>query len=276
MDHDELVELIRAAHRLQFDQVLFSAGQVAMTRLPPLRRLGLCHIFGLDESRIRQEATELVEMARRKTEKRERDQSRIDSALTLGINHESGTPKLTPTSARVADAGILGPVQKPEPKTLLSRERLLGDKAWTVAAFVDVVLNFDIQPPFRDADGLIDDSIRWQIMSARYQISAACAAQCMEKNITYTRSTYCRYNPHDIAIIVSTLPYVTRSKFQVEVALRFQRQPEPPQLATGGLIRVGQSQGELESWIGSAGAEEAAVIAAWVLCNLPAVYRLTV
>ena len=170
-----------------------------------------------------------------------------------------------------------GPLQTSEHTVLPPREQLLADNGWIVAAFVDVVLEFDIQPPFRDTDGFIDDTIRWLIMSARYDISAARAAQCMARNEDYTRSMHRRQNPHDIAAILSTLPYVTRRKFEAEVALQFELHPEPPRVAraSGGLFRVGQSQDELESWIASVEAEDTAVENSWVMGCLPKVGILT-
>lgn len=266
MDHDELVELVRGAHQLQFDQVLYSAGQIAMNQLPPLRRLGLCHVLALEESRIRQEVAALATAVQRDVEKHEREQLRANSKVALAMGQEeTGIHQQISASVPFVNAGAFSSGQKDEHTTLQPWEQQLRDNAWKVAAFVDVVLDFDIQPPFRDTDGFIDDSIRWLITSARYNISAARAARCMARNEEITRRTYSRYNPHDIAVVMSTLPYISRGKFQAEVTLRLARNPDPIPVskASVGPTRVEQSQVSLESWIPSVSAEEATIRASW-------------
>ena len=197
VDDDALVEVIRAAHRLQMDQITVIAMKLAVTRISFLRRLALCYSLSPDEIRTRQEVAERDALLARQFQD---DQRKLARRPQEGL--EGDGEDLTKSTVATDDTNAPPAPAEPEPIPLFwwgattsstvedTRKRdVIEQHKWLVQAFVDVVLDFCPTAPSADPDGLLDDGMRWLIVNARQTISSARAQKIFVNNDNFMTSS---------------------------------------------------------------------------------------
>ena len=276
VDDEALVEVIRAAHRLQMDQITVIAMKLAVTRISSLRRLALCYSLSLDEIRMRHEVAERDALLARQFQD---DQRKLARQPQEGPEGEGDDP--TKSAAATPTTNVPPAPAEPEPIPLSwwgattsrtvedTRKRdVIEQHKWLVQAFVDVVLDFCPTAPSADPDGLLDDGMRWLIVNARQTISSARAQKIFINNDKFMTSSSNRYHPRDVANLASVLPFVARVKFATEVLKKDAitlntNRGKSPQFIENQLTCVGMSQADLERWVPSAADEKKVVEDVW-------------
>ncbi|KAH7097136.1 hypothetical protein BKA62DRAFT_717406 [Auriculariales sp. MPI-PUGE-AT-0066] len=142
---EALVQAIRVGHRYEMDELIVAVAQRAMKILPTLQWLALCHKFGLDGFRQRNFVAER-DAARKQRE-----------AAARRAMRRGGTNK---------EASSLLPCATGEIQDLSTQTK----HAWIFDAFIKAVFDFSIRRPFEEPTGLLSDSMRFHLLSARVSL----------------------------------------------------------------------------------------------------------